>query len=404
MVTKGFKKVGLIQNKSYVLWLPSWYPNKLAPYNGDFIKRHAEAAALYNTIHVIHVVKDEKGIITKDVLEEHVEKDGLHEHLIYYYCPPGVSSIFHKFLSYKRYKKLYKKAINQLMAQKGKPLLAHLNVVIKAGPIALWLHEKYNVPFVITEHWTGFLKEENPNFFALPFYLKKNMQRVFKKSEAVSAVSNVLGEQLQQIFDLDHFTIIPNVVDASIFKFKENVEEKTLHRFLHISGLNYQKNIEGIIEAFAGVIKLYPDAQLDIIGPEVEKLHILIGELDLKSNIHFYKEMPQKELAIKMGEANAFIFFSRFETFGCVVIEANACGLPVIASDIAVLHETILNGFNGVFVPSENTAALQKAIISFIEGRLTFHPKLISEQAIKKYNYDVVGGQINNWYNIILNK
>ena len=44
----------------YVLWLPSWYPNKLAPFDGDFIQRHAKAAALYNDILVIYAVPDEE--------------------------------------------------------------------------------------------------------------------------------------------------------------------------------------------------------------------------------------------------------------------------------------------------------------------------------------------------------
>ena len=41
------------QQKPYILWLPSWYPNKSEPYSGDFIQRHAKAAALYDPVTVI---------------------------------------------------------------------------------------------------------------------------------------------------------------------------------------------------------------------------------------------------------------------------------------------------------------------------------------------------------------
>ena len=44
------------------LWLVSWYPDKISPFNGDFIKRHAEAVSLYDDVHVIYVTKDEKEI------------------------------------------------------------------------------------------------------------------------------------------------------------------------------------------------------------------------------------------------------------------------------------------------------------------------------------------------------
>ena len=94
-----------------ILWLCSWYPSKLMPFNGDFIKRHAEAVCLYDDIQVIHVVRDEKGIITKDVLTEESEKNGLAEKIIYYYTPSFRVSLFDKYCSELKYRKLYKQSI-----------------------------------------------------------------------------------------------------------------------------------------------------------------------------------------------------------------------------------------------------------------------------------------------------
>jgi len=59
----------------YVLWLPSWYPNKLDPFDGDFIQRHANAASLHTKVHVIFVKADEEGKITGN-LEESFTKKG----------------------------------------------------------------------------------------------------------------------------------------------------------------------------------------------------------------------------------------------------------------------------------------------------------------------------------------
>ncbi len=88
-----------------ILWLCSWYPSKLMPFNGDFIKRHAEAASLYNDIRVIHIVRDAKGIITKDTLAEESAKNGLTEKIIYYYTPSFRFSIIDRFLSELKYEK-----------------------------------------------------------------------------------------------------------------------------------------------------------------------------------------------------------------------------------------------------------------------------------------------------------
>ena len=91
-----------------ILWLCSWYPSKLMPFNGDFIKRHAGAASLYNDIRVIHIVRDTKGIIIKDTLTEESGKNGLTEKIIYYYTPSFWVSLFDKYWSELKYRKLYK--------------------------------------------------------------------------------------------------------------------------------------------------------------------------------------------------------------------------------------------------------------------------------------------------------
>jgi hypothetical protein len=86
------------KHSSYVLWLPSWYPCKLTPYDGDFIQRHARAVSQYIPVHVIHLVRDKDGKITKDV-EIISNHDGeLTETIIYYYSQsfaiPALDSFF----------------------------------------------------------------------------------------------------------------------------------------------------------------------------------------------------------------------------------------------------------------------------------------------------------------------
>ena len=67
-----------------VLVLPSWYPNKIDNFAGDFIQRHVKAIALYVPQYIIHFVKDEHGIITKDVHSEICNYENYTEEIIYY--------------------------------------------------------------------------------------------------------------------------------------------------------------------------------------------------------------------------------------------------------------------------------------------------------------------------------
>src|SRR6476659_7896057 len=104
------------KKEPYILWLPSWYPNKLEPYNGDFIQRHARAVSLYQKVRVLFVVRDEKGTVTKDVLTENFANENLTEQLIYYTVGKAPSGI-QKAVSQRRYNQLFKKAIQQCILQ-----------------------------------------------------------------------------------------------------------------------------------------------------------------------------------------------------------------------------------------------------------------------------------------------
>ncbi len=68
-----------------ILWLASWYPNILSPYDGDFIQRQARAAALFQRLTVIYIKKDEKGIVTKDLKIVSSSENNLTEIIVFYH-------------------------------------------------------------------------------------------------------------------------------------------------------------------------------------------------------------------------------------------------------------------------------------------------------------------------------
>src|SRR4026207_2539399 len=94
-------------NQPYILWLPSWYPSRLEPDNGDFIKRHAAALSLYDEVQVVYIVRDKSGMITKDVLTENFSLGALKETIIYYHSLSTGIAFVDKFFSARKYRKLY---------------------------------------------------------------------------------------------------------------------------------------------------------------------------------------------------------------------------------------------------------------------------------------------------------
>ncbi len=163
------------------------------------------------------------------------------------------------------------------------------------------------------------------------------------------------------------------------------------------------KNPAAIIEAFAIVTKAYPSAILDIFGPGEKRWKDFAVELQAEKNIHFHGEIPQQQLAGFVRQSLALVLYSSYETFGCVIIEANACGIPVVLSDIPVFHETVTEGINGIFAKPKDAGALAERMIEMIKTRSSFNSHAIAATN-SKYNYEKVGKQFSDWYNEILSK
>ncbi|HQY12102.1 MAG TPA: hypothetical protein PK133_07795, partial [Ferruginibacter sp.] len=114
-----------MDNKNIILALPSWYPSELDAFNGDFIQRHVQAIALHCRQYVIYVVKDEKGILTKNVRQVVHEKENYTEKIIYYHYPKTGIGLIDRYLSHQTYKRIQKRAIARFVSQQGKPALVH---------------------------------------------------------------------------------------------------------------------------------------------------------------------------------------------------------------------------------------------------------------------------------------
>ncbi|MDB5195689.1 MAG: glycosyltransferase family 4 protein [Flaviaesturariibacter sp.] len=386
-----------MDKENYFLWLPSWYPNKIAPIQGDFIQRHAQATAIYEQVEVIFVIRDEKGLVTKTVAHQVEERGNLREHCIYYYVVPKRIKAVERLLSYRKYRALYRGAIKKIFAEKGKPKLVHSYVSLKAGALALWIKAKFGIPYFFSEQWTVYLKEARPNTEELPLYFRRTMRKVIQNASEVSVVSDYLGQRLTSCFGIKSYRLIPNVVNAQVFKPAVKSAQASL-QLIHISGLDYQKNAEQILDALAIVKKDFADFTLNIVGPPRPVLQEQVKQLELLQNVFFLPEMPHSELVKHIQQADALVLFSRYETFGCVLIEAHACGLPVIVSDIPVHHENVKEGFNGLFAEDENPASLARRLLEFAQNKQTFDSQAIAAYAHQAYSYERIGKMFKEWY------
>lgn len=379
-----------------VLWLASLYPSVLFPYDGDFIQRHAHAVAMFSEIELIYVVKDGDGIITRDVKVVEKKSGQLTEKIIYY--RPGSTSIklIDRFLSALKYRKVFRSALRSYFADNGLPEFIHLHMAMKAGLVARWAKRRYAVPYILTEHWGAFLPEAKPNLTDHNFLFRYYAKKIVEEAHTCSFVSQYFRNQMVKLFRIRNSLVIPNVVDTRIFHPAPEKQEDIV-RFIHVSAMIYQKNTEAILEAMLQ-LRSPQRVRLDLYGHVHESIQCLIADRGLEGQVFLRGEVPQDVLANAMRESDALILYSRFETFGCVLIEANACGIPVIVSDLEVFHEIVNEGVNGMFVAGEAPLLLAKKLDQFIEQKNTFDANRIAEAAAARYNFEKVGAQFIELY------
>lgn len=384
-----------------VVWLTSWFPNRTNLTTGDFIERHALAVAPFvKLLSVITVIKDD-ALPKHQVDIQYRQVDNLHIYTVYY-GPVGWSGVAEKLLAQIKYLSLQKKIFNQVKESAGIPDLVHVHVAMKAGIFAGIIKKKYGVPYLVTEHWSGYYKVSKPNIYQMgKAYLWFN-NKVLKNAALLLPVTKNLGETINRDFVQLPYRVIPNVVDTNLFFYKSF--SPPVFRFIHPSYMNYPKNPEGILQACRQLKNLGYQFELEMIGNMDSKLLNMADDLGLlNENVFFEKEIPYSEVAWRMQQSSALLLFSRYENLPCIVLEALCCGLPVISSRVGGLAE-VINDSNGLLVEKENIAELVKAMRQIIDGYQHYNRPAIAAAASALYNYAVVGNSIANAYSDVLKK
>ena len=376
-----------------VLWLCSWYPSQIDPFDGDFIQRHAYAAAMFNDVCVIHIAPDERAQATDNVREEIKKTGRLTECIIYFKKSISIFGRVHGFLKWKR---LFKKAIKDYIDKNGKPELVHVHVPMRAGLLALWLKRKYNIPYFVSEHWTIYQPGSTNGFNMRNPFFKFCIRKIIKESSALLTVSKDLGERINEQVFRKNFLVVPNVADETLYYFEPGQARPFV--FTHVSNMSYQKNVPPILRCFEFVHEEFPNSQLVLVGPHQKAIVDLAKQTQLLDKSIFIRgEIPYGEVAKAVREANALVLFSRFENLPCVIIEALCCGRPVITTAVGGIPE-IINEQNGIFVNVDNETSLVKAMKRMMMDYSSFDMKEISEQARSKFTYAVVGQLLDNIY------
>lgn len=309
----------------HILILPSWYINSYTPLGGIFFKEQAEALAKHgNKVGLIAIDEINVRIIYKqkklDIYKKDFILNGVSSTTVLYPAIPKLHTIRRVFKLM-----IFKKIFKEYIEKNGLPDIVHLHSFMN-GEFAMYLKEVYKVPYIVTEHFSGFARN------IISTKQLQFAQKVFQNSSYNIAVSNEFATLLNKKFDVN-FLYLPNIVNTGFFEPK-NRKNSNIFQFINIAFLGKNKNQDMLVKSFAQVFKNQDNVELIIVGDGVEydNLNRLIKELRVEKQITLYGRADREEIKKLLQNSDVFVLSSQYETFGVVVIEAMACGLPVVAT------------------------------------------------------------------------
>lgn len=137
---------------------------------------------------------------------------------------------------------------------------------------------------------------------------------------------------------------------------------------LYLGRLKAYKSIDVLIHAFQRIVHAHPTAKLVIAGEgeEHEKLRSIVGELSLEDRVEFTGKVSEENKKKLLQQAWMLVNPSMMEGWGITTIEANACGTPVIASDVPGLRDAVRNPHTGYLVEHGNVKAFAHKIVDLL--------------------------------------
>ena len=372
--------------RKHIVFLARWYPHRYDPMLGLFVQRHAEAAALYDDISVVYAHADDQIRQKFDIVDETV--NNVRTIRVYY------RRSWSKIISLWRFFKANNKALKML----PKPDIIHVHILTRLGLVALRQKRLHGTPYIITEHWSRYLPGND--FSGL--LRKKLTKTVVKHASAVTTVTDILAKAMQSHgLRNDHYVIVPNVVDINAFKPQPHHNE--VPKIIHVSCFeNKSKNITGLVDALQILEERTINFQFVFIGDGIDFAMIkdYVMKLKYQENIRFTGVLEGQDYVGELSSGDFLVLSSNYETQGVVLLEAFACGMPVVSTNVGGIPE-IVNESNGILVPPHDPTQLADAMQTMLQTYQNYDANTLRDSVIKKFSNETVGKLLNHIYHNI---
>lgn len=281
----------------------------------------------------------------------------------------------------------------RIAAAEFRPDVVHVHEPFVPGP-SMFTVLSSQAPVVATFH--AYADRSRLLSLAAPA-LRKVWRRLSVRIAVSQAAADFVGGPMR---DRGALRIVPNGADVEMFASARPAELAEGRRILFVNRLDPRKGFRVMVDAFRALAAERRDVILVVAGDGAERTALQELSIEMRSRVVMLGNVPHEDLPPYHAAVEVFCAPSTGrESFGIVLVEAMAAGLPVIASDIPGYREVVRDDVEGILVPPRDPEALARSLGRVLDDAdLAKRLGEAGRQRAQRYSWDTVAGEIEEIY------